>query len=92
MSAPEDQHRSGWDTGYVPLTMVLVGYVAAAVPVAGCLAPPVLAGATGLIVAGCIALGDHMEGQRVSRVIWWTIGLALLLPVWTLMLRAMLRL
>jgi hypothetical protein len=91
MTDPEHRTGNGWDTGYVPLAMVLIAYVSALVPIACCGGAVVLAGATSPVVAGCIVLGDRMEGHRISRTIWWSFGLVLLLPVWVLLLRALFR-
>jgi len=81
--------QNGWDTGYVPLGMVLVAYVSALVPIACCAGTGLVAGAVSPIVAVCILLGDKMEGQRISKTIWWSFGLVLLLPVWVLLLQAL---
>ncbi|MFT4514808.1 MAG: uncharacterized membrane protein YhaH (DUF805 family) [Planctomycetota bacterium] len=67
--------------------MLLVSY--ALVLASGFLAAfGLLVGAAALLVAVCIAVGDKMEGQLISRVTWWSFGLVLLLPVWALMVRA----
>lgn len=82
----DPDERSGWDTGYVPLVMIAIGYASVLVPAGSCLLG-VLTGAFGLLVAACIALGDRMEAKPISRATRWSFVAVVLFPVWLLLLR-----